>query len=150
MDLQFAFEMRMRLGERVHIPVTGNQVRGAVLVQSGIFSGPGFNGVVVEGSGGDFPQVRQDGGARFEATYLLRTDDGVSILKRNAGVRYARPEVIKRLMAGEEVNPGDYYMRLTPRFEAPAGRYDWLNRSIFIGTGARGPEGSVFRYWKLA
>ena len=149
MNLEFAFEMRIRLGERVHIPVTGDQVRGAVLVEGGTFCGPGINGVIVGGSGGDFPQVREDGGARFEATYLLRTDDGVTILKRNAGIRHAEPEVIQRLMAGEAVDPGAYYMRLTPRFEAPAGRYDWLNRTIFIGTGMRGRQDSVFRYWKL-
>jgi hypothetical protein len=149
MQFEFAFELKMRLGERVHIPITADQVRGAVLVERGTFCGPGFNGIVVSGSGGDFPLVRRDGGAHFDATYLLRTDDGVTILKRNAGVRHAEPEVIQRLMQGEAVDPAAYYMRLTPRFEAPAGRYDWLNRTIFIGTGQRGPEGSVFRYWKV-
>ena len=148
-ELEFAFEFRMQLGARVHIPITGDQTRGAVLVEGGSFSGPGIQGTVVGGSGGDFPQVRHDGGARFEAVYLLRTDDGVPILKRNAGVRHATPDVIKRLMAGEDVDPSEYYMRLAPRFEAPAGPYDWLNRTIFVGSGMRGAEGSVFRYWKL-
>jgi hypothetical protein len=40
-------------------------------------------------------------------------------------------------------------MRMIPRFEAPAGPYDWLNRMIFIGVGERYPDGSVFRYWKV-
>lgn len=147
--LAFAFEFRMRLGARTHIPLTGDQTRGAVLVEGGSFCGPGIEGIVVGGSGGDFPQVRHDGGARFDAVYLLRTSDGVPILKRNSGIRYADADVIGRLMAGEHVDPGDYYMRLAPRFEAPAGPYDWLNRTIFIGTGMRGADGSVFRYWKL-
>jgi len=105
--------------------------------------------MVVGGSGGDFPQVRRDGGARFDAVYLLRTSDGVPILKRNSGIRHADADATRRLMAGEPVDPGDYYMRLAPRFEAPAGPYDWLNRTIFIGTGIRRADGSVFRYWKL-
>lgn len=147
--LEFSLEFRMRLSARVHIPVTDDQTRGAVLVEEGTFSGPGVEGIVVGGSGGDFPQVRHDGGAHFDAVYLLRTNDGVSILKRNSGVRHASADVIRQLMAGEDVDPGEYYMRLAPRFEAPAGRYDWLNRTIFIGTGMRTAEGSVFRYWKL-
>ncbi len=147
--VEFALEFRMRLGARTHIALTGDQTRGAVLVEGGSFFGPDVEGIVVGGSGGDFPQVRRDGGARFDAVYLLRTSDGVPILKRNSGVRHADAEVIRRLMGGESVDARDYYMRLAPRFEAPAGRYDWLNRTIFIGTGVRGAEGSVFRYWKL-
>jgi hypothetical protein len=93
--------------------------------------------------------VRHDGGGRFESQYLLRTDDGAVILKRSAGVRHADPATIRRLMAGEDLPPDAYYMRMTPRFEAPAGRYDWMNKTIFVGVGWRHPEGSHFRFWKV-
>ncbi|MDX9874710.1 MAG: DUF3237 domain-containing protein [Spongiibacteraceae bacterium] len=149
MKLEFALEIRMSLGERMHIKLADGQVRGAVLIQSGRFSGPGLAGSLVEGSGGDFPLVRHDGGARFESQYLLRTDDGAVILKRSAGVRYADADTIRRLMDGEEVDPNDYYMRMTPRFEAPAGPYEWLNRTLFVGVGRRNPTGSLFRFWKV-
>ena len=148
MALEFALEIRMALGERMHINLAEGYTRGAVLVRSGTFSGPGLSGTLVGGSGGDFPLVRGDGGGRFESQYLLRTDDGATILKRSAGVRHAEPEVIRRLMGGEDIDPRAYYMRMTPRFEAPAGPYAWMNRTIFIGVGWRHPEGSLFRFWK--
>ncbi|MPT49224.1 MAG: DUF3237 domain-containing protein [Sphingobium sp.] len=150
MKLEFALELRISLGARMHINVADDYVRGAVLIESGSFSGPnGLSGTVVPASGGDMPMVRADGGGRFESQYLLRTDDGAVILKRSAGVRHAPPEVVQKLLAGEQVDPHSYYMRMTPRFEAPAGPYDWLNRSIFIGVGRRNPTGSTFRFWKV-
>lgn len=149
MKLEFALELRMRLGERIHIPVAEGQVRGAVLVEGGTVHGKGLQGIVVRGSGGDFPLVRHDDGARFESQYLLKTDDGQYILKRSTGVRHAAPGVLARLLAGEEVDPHAYYMRMTPRFEAPSGKYDWLNRTLFVGVGRRGTHGSIFRFWKV-
>lgn len=149
MQLELALEIRLELGPRMHIPLAEGYTRGAVLIAGGTFSGPGLEGTLVEGSGGDFPLVRHDGGGRFESQYLLRTHDGAVILKRSAGVRHADPEVIRRLMSGEDLAPDAYYMRMTPRFEAPAGPYDWLNRTLFVGVGWRHPHGSQFRFWKI-
>ncbi len=149
MRLEFALEMRLSLGPRMHIEVSQGYTRGAVLVEGGSFSGPGLAGTLVPGSGGDFPLVRADGNGRFESQYLLKTDDGATILKRSTGVRHAPPEAVAKLLAGEQVDPSSYYMRMTPRFEAPAGPYEWLNRTIFVGVGQRNPEGSVFRFWKI-
>jgi Protein of unknown function (DUF3237)/Retinal pigment epithelial membrane protein len=67
----------------------------------------------------------------------LETDDGVIIQIRNKGLRHGSPEVMARLVAGEEVDPAEYYFRTVPEFTAPTGRYDWLNKSIFICAGAR-------------
>lgn len=149
MRLEFALEMRIALGPRVHIEVAERYTRGAVLIDSGTFSGPGLSGRIVRGSGGDFPLVWPDGGGRFESQYLLETDDGAHILKRSTGVRSAPPEVVRALLAGEQVDPQSYYMRMTPRFEAPAGPHDWMNRTLFVGVGQRNPEGSIFRFWKV-
>jgi len=55
--------------------------------------------------------------------------------------------VIQRLEKGEEVDPASYYFRINPIFETPAGKYEWLNRVIAVGTGHRfayGPVYSVF------
>ncbi len=149
MRLEFALEMRIILGARIHIPVADGYTRGAVLIGEGSFEGPGIKGRIVPGSGGDFPLVWRDGGGRFESQYLLETDDGAHILKRSTGVRAAPPEVVAKLLAGEPVDPASYYMRMTPRFEAPQGPCDWLNRTIFVGVGRRNPEGSLFRFWKV-
>lgn len=149
MHLEFALEMRIALGPRMHIPVAPGYTRGAVLIESGTFEGPGLKGRIVTGSGGDFPMVRDDGGGRFESQYLLETDDGAHILKRSTGVRHAPPDVVAALLTGEPVDPHRYYMRMMPRFEAPQGPYDWLNRTLFVGVGQRNPDGSIFRFWKV-
>ena len=55
--------------------------------------------------------------------------------------------MIQRLEKGEVVDASSYYFRINPIFEAPAGRYEWLNRVLAIGTGhrfANGPTYSVF------
>jgi hypothetical protein len=45
------------------------------------------------------------------------------------------------------VDPASYYFRINSMFEAPAGRYEWLNGILAIGLGHRfayGPVYSVF------
>jgi hypothetical protein len=45
-----------------------------------------------------------------------------------------------RLTRGEPVDPALVYCRTTPQFEAPTGPYEWLNRSVFVGSAARMPD----------
>jgi hypothetical protein len=45
--------------------------------------------------------------------------------------------VIDRLRRGEDCDPAEYYMRTTARLESGDPRYRWLNRMVFVGTGAR-------------
>lgn len=90
-------------------------------IVGGRFEGPGIRGTVIPG-GGDFPLVRPDGVEVIDALYRLKTDDGVTIFIHNKGLIY--PEM-----------RGDWpKCRLVPEFTAPVGRYDWLNRSIFLST----------------
>lgn len=93
----------------------------------GYFVGPGIRGSVVPG-GGDFPLVRPDGMIIIDALYRLRTDDGVTIIIHNRGFWYP----------GGDGVPDK--ARLVPEFTAPVGRYDWLNRSIFLSTLVDVPE----------
>jgi hypothetical protein len=63
------------------------------------------------------------------------------------GVRHGPADVIERLEKGEEVDPASYYFRIGPTFEAPVGKYAWLNGIIAVGIGHRfsyGPVYSVF------
>jgi hypothetical protein len=94
----------------------------------GRFEGKGLRGTVVPG-GGDFPVVRPDGVEVIDALYRLRTDDGVTILIHNVGLAYSG------------ARPGEERYRLAPQFTAPLGRYDWLNRSLFIATLTEVPRG---------
>lgn len=113
------------LGRRRIIPITG-----------GSFEGPRLSGVVLPG-GADWQVVRHDGVADLEARYTLETADGALIYVRNHGYRHGPEDVMRRLAAGEDVDPALYYMRTTPLFETGDPRYAWLNRVVCIATGAR-------------
>lgn len=93
----------------------------------GRFSGPKLRGIVVPG-GGDFPVTRPDGVDVIDALYRLRTDDGVTILIHNRGLVYPGP-------SSEWPK-----FRLVPEFTAPVGKYDWLNKSIFLSTLVETPK----------
>ncbi len=112
-------------GRRRIIPITG-----------GTFRGERLSGRVLPG-GADWQVIRADGVAELDARYTLETDDQALIYVHNQGYRHGPVEVIKRLAAGEPVDPALYYMRTTPRFETGAERYQWLNRMICVATGAR-------------
>jgi hypothetical protein len=113
------------LGRRRIIGITG-----------GKFSGERLSGRVLPG-GADWQVIRADGVADLDARYTLETSDGALIYVRNRGYRHGPADVIRRLAAGEPVEPTLYYMRTTPRFETGDARYAWLNRIICVATGAR-------------
>ena len=112
-------------GRRRVIPIAGGSFRGERLA-----------GRVVPG-GADWQLLRADGVAELDARYTLETDDRALIYVRNFGYRHGPADVIRRLAAGEPVDPALYYMRTTPRFETGAERYRWLNGLICVAAGAR-------------
>ena len=113
------------LGRRRVIPITGGSFRGEKL-----------SGRVLPG-GADWQLIRADGVAELDARYTLETVDGALIYVNNFGYRHGPADILKRLAAGDPVDPSLYYMRTTPRFETAAERYQWLNRTICVATGAR-------------
>ena len=98
-------------GQRTEVwPIIGGKFQGKVI-----------RGTVIAG-GGDFPVKRPDGVEVVDALYRLRTDDGVTIIIHNRGLSYN----------GADTDGWRY--RLVPEFFAPKGKYNWLNRSVFIST----------------
>lgn len=143
-ELDLAFELSATLHPPVTVGQTPQGMRRMVAIESGRFEGPAIRGVILPG-GADWQYERHDGVWELEALYLLKTDDDVVIQVRNRGLRHGPEAVMQRLMAGEEVDPSEYYFRATPTFSAPAGRYDWLNRNLFLCTGVRYANG--LRLW---
>jgi hypothetical protein len=45
-----------------------------------------------------------------------------------------------QLAAGKDIAPDAYYMRTQARLETGDPRYDWVNRTLFVGSGARFPN----------
>ena len=124
--------------------------RGYVAVESGEVTGPKLQGRVVPRSGGDWPRLWPSGLIEFEAHYMMEASDGTPIYIRNMGIAYASPETIRRIEAGETVPPEEMpYLRVTPRFEVPAGPHEWLARTMFIGTAERKGNQTQFEYYAV-
>ena len=116
------------LGRRRIVPICG-----------GSFDGARLRGRVLAG-GADWQLVRADGVADLDARYTLETEDGALIYVRNRGYRHGPADVMRRLTAGETVDPALYYMRTTPRFETGDARYAWLNSVVCVASGVRHPS----------
>jgi len=147
---EYAFTVSITLGDVFWVkPTSQGATRGAVYAMSGEVLGPGIRGIVIPQSGGDWPLVRPNGVIDFDARYLLKTDDGVVIYMQNRGYRWGSPEVMAALARHEPVPNGSYYMRTTPKFDAPEGRYEWLSRHIFVGVAEKTPTGNAIHYYKI-
>jgi hypothetical protein len=140
------FVMRLDVKPIVVVGETPGPYRRVGIVPSGAFVGERLSGAVLDG-GSDWQTVRHDASTTLDVRLLLRTDDGVHITMAYKGVRHGPADVIERLEKGEEVDPASYYFRIGPTFEAPVGKYAWLNGIIAVGIGHRfsyGPVYSVF------
>lgn len=96
-------------GRRLSIPITG-----------GRFYGQNIQGTILPG-GADYQLIRKDGVTQLHAVYMMRTDDGALINVINDG------------LIVPESNNQAFYFRTAPKFIAPNGKYDWLNKALFVG-----------------
>ena len=136
MNLQPLFKAEITLAAPQELGETPQGRRRIIGITGGRFSGERLSGRVLPG-GADWQLIRVDGVADLDARYTLETSDGALIYVRNHGYRHGPAEVLKKLAAGEDVDPALYYMRTAPLFETGDSRYAWLNRLICVGTGAR-------------
>ncbi|HSA72065.1 MAG TPA: DUF3237 domain-containing protein [Burkholderiales bacterium] len=136
MKLQPLFRAEITLAAPQELGETPQGRRRIIAITGGRFAGERLSGRVLAG-GADWQVIRPDGVADLDARYTLETSDGALIYVRNRGYRHGSPETMRRLAAGEAVDPSLYYMRTTPRFETGDARYAWLNRIVCVATGAR-------------
>lgn len=116
-ELEFVYTANIKVGEALDFGQVDDGKRLIIPIVGGTFHGPDIQGEVVPG-GVDWNLSRSDGATEADATYFLRTEDGVLIRVSNLGV--GAPPTGLRFT--------------TPRFIAPRGPYDWLNQSTFVGT----------------
>ena len=147
-DVTLLFELRATLARPIVVGDVPEGWRRVVPVTGGSFTGPRLRGELLPG-GADWQYQRSDGVMVVEAQYLLRTDDGTIIQVNNRGMRHGPDDVMRRLAAGDAVDPAEYYFRATPRLIAPVGPYGWLNRRIFLCTGARYPDAVALWFYEV-
>jgi hypothetical protein len=146
--LTFAFEVRATVGPPMEVGDVAHGRRRIVPITGGTFEGPGIKGRVLAG-GADWQIIRPDGFSELDTRYTLETDKGQIIYVQNAGIRHAAPDVMKRLLAGEVVDPSLVYFRTVPVFETSSPELQWLTRAIFVGAGERYPNDVRIRFWRL-
>jgi len=135
-QLEFAFRLEVslgpiremgdgRAGHRRIIPIIGGTVRG-----------PKASGRILN-LGADWQTIFANQTAELDTRYAIETDDGALIEICNYGFRHGPSKVIAAIARGEDVAHDSYYMRTHARLETGDPRYDWVNRTLFVGTGER-------------
>jgi hypothetical protein len=149
-ELQFVFEIQADVtpGKLLELGATAKGVKKIVPILGGQFEGPGIKGIIMPG-GYDWQLIRHDAVTEVEARYVLKTNDDVLITIINKGLRQGTLEAMQRIADGESVEPTEYYFRTAPYFETTPGKYDWLNRNIFIANGVRKPNYVLIQVWMV-
>ncbi len=124
----FVYEATVTIGPGTSVGKTPYGARNRIPITGGTFEGSRIKGVVLPG-GMDWQLSRPDGFTSVEADYMLQTDDGVLI------------HIVNKGLIGQK--DGRFWARTTPWFEAPDGRYAWLNQSTYAGTLTPLPGGAV-------
>lgn len=125
---RFLYECTVTLAATLQFGRTLEGTRRVIPITGGIFQGPRLRGTVLAG-GADWNLARTDGAGSVDASYYLRTHDDVLIRITNQGVGGGPANAPPDPNAAEL-----FFMFTTPRFEAPIGPYDWLNRGTYVGT----------------
>jgi hypothetical protein len=142
------FVMRLDVKGPLVVGGTSNGYRRIGIVPGGAFEGERLSGQVLEG-GSDWQAVRGDGSTTLDVRLVLGTVDGVLVTMSYRGIRHGPREIIERIDGGEVVEPATHYFRINPLFEAPEGKYDWLNRVIAVGIGHRQADGPIYSVFEV-
>jgi hypothetical protein len=110
--------------------------RRIIDVRGGNVTGERLSGELLPG-GADFQLVRPDGVAEIDVRATLRTADGDLVHFTGKGLRHGPEAVLRRIAAGEQVDPAEYYFRESLFFEAGAPDMRWLNHIVTIAKGHR-------------
>ena len=145
----FLFGLSLEVGSPTFLGRTPAGERRVIGVEGGTFSGPHLEGRVLPG-GSDWIVVREDGVLIQDVRIALQTQDDHTLLMSYRGMRHGPGDTLQRLDRGEYVDPSEYYFRTIPIFEAPEGKYDWLNKLMAFAVGRREPGGVTYAAYALS
>lgn len=131
--LEFVYECDATLSDALPFGQTLEGTRRVIPITGGRVTGPQIRGQLVAG-GFDWNLSRSDGASMVDASYYMRTDDGVIIRITNRGVGGPPAAAAGRRAGGAGAAAEAFLMFTTPSFDTPIGKYDWLTRSTFVGT----------------
>jgi hypothetical protein len=134
---ELALELFVTISPAVTVGASDHGTRRFIPITGGRFTGNGVKGEVMSG-GADWQLSRADGVTEVNALYSIKTDDGAVIVVDNRGII-------------APANGGIGYARTNPQFHAPQGKYEWLNKTLFVGTITPATQGGavIIRVFKV-
>lgn len=161
---RYAFSVSVFFKERIMIE--SPRRRAYVPAIGGEIWGPRLTGRVVPYGGADY------GSGGLVAQYLFQASDGALIYITNyASILNTDDDGKQVLWSGDapptarrksDESPQQAFVsrppdlkhqrfRTMPIFDAPVGKHDWLNRTVFVGHGVRhvDPDHSIFTYYEV-
>jgi muconolactone delta-isomerase len=148
--LTLLYRLEATLGEPLDLGDVARGHRRILPLTGGRFTGPEISGRLLPGASADWQVVMPDGSSLADVRYTLETEGGELLYVQSRGVRHGSPEVLSRLARGEDVEAAEYTFRTSTRIEASAPGFDWLNKGVFIGVGARQPAGVIYETYLVA
>ncbi|MBB5598505.1 DUF3237 domain-containing protein [Neomicrococcus lactis] len=137
--LAFVAQILVDVGSPIDFGQTSEGHRRVVPIIGGTVSGPRLQGTVLP-MGADFQLLRSTETTELDARYGLELDDGSLIYVHNLALRYGLAADIAKLNKGEPVDPSLIYFRCMPRLMTSASKWEWMNHTLFAGTGERLPS----------
>jgi hypothetical protein len=147
-SLELITRVRATLAEPVELGQTPWGRRRVIGIAGGEFEGPLLSGKVLPG-GADWQIVHEDGSATIDTRCTLECHDGALIYVATRGCRHGAREVLARIARGEQVDPSEYYFRVSIQYETSAPQYEWLNWVVAVASALRLPDQVVYDAYVL-
>jgi muconolactone delta-isomerase len=135
--LKQVYRLEIALGEPLDLGDVAQGHRRIVPHTGGTFTGTEISGRLIPGVSADWQVILPDGTALGDVRYTLQTDRGDLLYVQSRGVRHGSPEVLARMMRGEDVDASEYTFRTSTQIETAAPDLDWLNKGVFVSVAAR-------------
>lgn len=118
-------------------------------VTGGIFTGERLNGIVLPG-GNDWLVNRPDGVMVIDVRLTLQTDDSALVYLTYQGRFLAQSDAaMARFAKGTPLEPHEYSLAMSAKFECGDEHYAWLNNVVAVGTGERTAAGPVYSIFEI-
>jgi hypothetical protein len=147
--LEYVGTLSVLIAEPIDVGPTPEGHRRIIPITGGTVAGPRLSGRILPG-GADFQTLHSPELSELDARYALETDDGAIVSVDNAALRSGSREAMARLVRGESVDPAEIYFRCAPRLRTSAPAWDWVNRTLFVGTGERYPDRVVVHLYAVS
>ncbi len=141
-------DLHFELTEPLRLPSGPFGDRTILRVAGGRVDGPKLQGKILPGFG-DWAVMRADGIFDVDIRAALQMDDGAIITVSYRGLLRMAPELWRSYLQGNQIDPNNYYFRVTPRFETGADAYRWLNGIVCLGVGFDLPPTPRYRIYEV-